>query len=65
MPETCAYPVKWLEQEDLMPFYGNPDFPHALCDEFTPHRPDMLGIAAMEGDQVIGLAGASADSQLF
>ena len=65
MPEGCAYPVKWLEQEDLMPFYGNPDFPNALCDEFTPHRPDMLGIAAMDGDQVIGLAGASADSRLF
>lgn len=59
---TPDFEVKWLEQEDIMPLYGNPGFPNAICGVFTPKRPDVLAVAAMEKGEIIGLAGCSADS---
>ena len=61
----CAYPVKILEQKDLFPFYGKEEFANALCDQFYAYRPDMLGCIALDGDKVIAMAAASADSELF
>lgn len=57
-----SFEVKWFEQKDIMGLYGNPAFSNALCKEFNPKRPDMLAVAAMEGDSIIGLAGCSADT---
>ena len=45
-----------------MGLYGNPAFPNALCKEFNPKRPDVLAVAAMDGQKIVGLAGCSADS---
>ena len=44
-----------------MGLYGNPAFPNALCKEFNPKRPDVLAVAAMDGQKIVGLAGCSAD----
>ena len=54
--------IKWLEQKDIAPFYGNENFPNAICDKFKPERPDVLCLVAMDGDKIIGMAGCSADT---
>ena len=36
----------WLTQEELLPFYGSPSFPNAICPECTPNRPDVLAVCA-------------------
>jgi len=57
-----SFEIKWFEQKDIMGLYGNPDFPNALCKEFKPERPDVLAVAAIDGNRIVGLAGCSADS---
>lgn len=57
--------TKWFEQGEITPLYGHPEFPNALCSSFKPERPDVLAVAAMEGEKIIGLAGCSADTALF
>ena len=59
---TPDFPVKWLEQADITPFYGREEFPNAICDHFIPDRPDVLAIIALDGDNIMGMAGVSADS---
>ena len=54
--------IKWLEQKDITPFYGNENFPNAICDKFKPERPDVLCVVAMDGDKIMGMAGCSADT---
>lgn len=51
----------WLTQEELLPFYGNPSFPNAICPEYTPDRPDVLAVCAYHGTQLMGMAGCSED----
>ena len=66
MTEVHAdFEIKWFEQKDLAPLYGREEFSNALCSSFKPERPDVLAVAAMEGDTIIGLAGCSADTELF
>ena len=55
--------IKWLEQNDITPFYGNENFPNAICDKFKPERPDVLAVVATDGDKIMGMAGCSADTQ--
>jgi RimJ/RimL family protein N-acetyltransferase len=57
-----GYNIKWLEQKDIAPFYGNENFPNAICDKFKPERPDVLCVVAMDGDKIMGMAGCSADT---
>ena len=54
--------VRWLEQEDLGEFYGREEFSNALCDRFRPERPDVLAVIALEGEEIMGMAGCSADA---
>ena len=54
--------IKWLEQNDIAPFYGNENFPNAICDKFKADRPDVLCVVAMDGDKIMGMAGCSADT---
>ena len=54
--------IKWLEQKDIMPFYGNENFPNAICDKFKPDRPDVLAVVALDGEKIMGMAGCSADT---
>ena len=42
-------------------FYGDKRFVNALCDKYRPERPDVIALAAMDGDNIMGMAGASRD----
>ena len=57
-----GFPVRWLEQGDILPFYGREEFSNALCDRFRPERPDVLAVAALDGEEIMGMAGCSADT---
>jgi len=52
--------VKWYEQEDILQFKGDDRFGEAFA--FQKTFPDVLAVAAMDGDKIMGMAGASADS---
>ena len=54
--------VRWLEQGEIMAYYGREEFPNALCDRFHPERPDMLTVIALDGEQIMGMAGCSEDA---
>ncbi len=56
------FTIKWLEQADITPFYGREEFPNALCDRFHPERPDVLAVIALDGENIMGMAGCSADT---
>lgn len=56
----CAYETRILEQKDFETLYV-PEWSNALCAD-RKHL-DMLGIGAYDGDQLIGLAGCSADCE--
>lgn len=56
------YPVRRLDgAESFGQFYGDPRFPNALCEKFLPERPDVIALLAMDGDDIMGMAGASRD----
>ena len=57
-----GFPVRWMEQGDIPPFYGREEFSNALCDRFRPERPDVLAVAALDGEEIMGMAGCSADT---
>ena len=61
-PVKDLVPVRWHEQENLHSFYAEKRFPNALCSRFMPARPDMLAVAAYDGEQIIAMAGCSADT---
>ena len=58
----CDLKIRWLEQADIMQFYGKDEFSNALCDRFRPERPDVLAVAAYDGERIMGMAGCSADT---
>ena len=53
--------LRWLEREDIRRLYPNSRWPNALQAEDSSRRPDMLALAAMDGEDLAGLAGCSAD----
>ena len=53
--------VKWYEHKDILQFENDNRFGEALA--FNENYPDMLAVAAFEGDNIMGMAGASADSK--
>ena len=56
------FPVKRLDgAESFKQFYGDPRFPNALCEKYLPERPDVIVLLAMDGDNIMGMAGASRD----
>ena len=56
------YPVKWFYDEEILPFYGDPRFPNAICAEPFPHRPDRIVVCAYDGETIMGMAGCSQDA---
>lgn len=62
---NVPFDMQWFEQEDIQVLYGRDEFPNALCDCFKPERPDMLAVGAMYEGRIVGLAGCSADTELF
>lgn len=59
------FEVKWFEQEEIMGMYGQKAFSNALCEKYLPQRPDLLAVGAIYKENIIGLAGCSADTPLF
>ncbi|WBW99371.1 GNAT family N-acetyltransferase [Oceanirhabdus sp. W0125-5] len=63
-PVTCEVKpittIKWFEKEEILQFKGDSRFEQAFV--FDETCPDVLGVAAIEGDSIVGMAGASEDS---
>ena len=57
-------PVKWFEEDEIIPFYGAEQklFPNSLSPFPNTYRPDKLAVAAYDGDKIIAMSGASADT---
>lgn len=56
------FPVKRLDGFDSFKcFYGDPRFPNALCERYLPERPDVVALLALDGEKIMGMAGASRD----
>ena len=53
--------VKWYEYEDILQFENDDRFGEAFA--FDENHPDVLAVAAFDGDNIMGMAGASADSK--
>lgn len=59
------FDVRWFEgREQLEKFYDG-RFPNALCDRYHEERPDMLAVCAYDGEEIMGMAGCSADAAHF
>ncbi len=57
------YEVKWYEGDEIEQFRGDERFVHAYS--FLPDAPDVLGVAVLKDGQILGMAGASADSDVM
>lgn len=55
--------VKWFEKEDILQFKEDDRFEEAFA--FNDNYPDILGVAALDGDNIVGMAGASKDSEIL
>lgn len=53
--------VKWYDSENILQFQNDDRFDEALA--FDENHPDVLAVAAFDGDNIMGMAGASADSK--
>jgi len=65
MPKDIGIKIEWFEKEAIPQFYDEKVFPNALCEEYNPKRPDVLAVAAYDGDKIIAMAGCSADTPLL
>jgi RimJ/RimL family protein N-acetyltransferase len=54
--------IRWFEGEEILPFYGDPRLPNAICPEPTKTRPDRVVVCAYEGEELVGMAGCSEDA---
>ncbi len=63
MPESCAFDLVRYDQNNILQFRGDSRFDEAFA--FDPDAPDVLDIAAVKNGEILGMAGASADSPLF
>ena len=57
------FKVKWLYDDEIKQFYGDPRFKHAISyPEICPVRPDRIVVIALDGDNIMGMAGCSEDA---
>ena len=54
--------IRWYEGEEILPFYGDPRLPNAICPEPNSDRPDRVVVCAYNGGELVGMAGASEDA---
>lgn len=54
------FSIKWYEKEEINQFTNDDRFGEAFA--FYKNHPDILAVAAFDGDTMLGMAGASADS---
>lgn len=55
--------IRKYNQEEILAFKGDDRFDEAFC--FDEKSPDMLAVAAIVNHEIVGMAGASADSPSF
>lgn len=55
--------IRWYTQEEILQFEDDERFDEAFA--FDKTHPDMLGVAALDGDKIIGMAGASSDGEIL
>lgn len=55
------FAVKWFEKDEIFQFKDDKRFGEALA--FSEIYPDILAVVAMDGDKIMGMAGASEDSK--
>lgn len=55
-----CYDVKWYEKEEIEEFRGDGRFWEALL--FDERNPDALAVCAMDGNVILGMAGATHDT---
>lgn len=61
-----GFKVRVYEQEDIVKvLYRYKNFSNALLYDSSGKRKDMLAVCALNGDEIIGMAGASSDSSRF
>ncbi len=61
LPKAFAY--RWFETEaEIAALYPNTRYTMALSQAYNADRPDVLALAAYDGAQIAGIAGASADT---
>jgi GNAT superfamily N-acetyltransferase len=65
VPKEKEIKIKWFEAEEIHQFYGAKLYPNALRNKYDPKRPDVLAIAAYDNDNIMGMAGCSADTPLL
>ena len=58
---TPDRPLKWYDETELEVFRENNPYTHAMC--FSPTQPDVIAVAAMDEDNIKGIAGASRDGK--
>lgn len=58
-----GFTFRLLERGDIGELYPNSDWPNALQENENPSRPDVLALAAMDGNRIAAMAGASADGE--
>ena len=62
-PDTCEVKpittIKWFEKNEILQFKDDSRFDQAFV--FEKRCPDVLGIAAFDGESILGMAGASED----
>lgn len=61
--EIHGFDLVCYDQDAILKFRGDSRFGEAFA--FDPDAPDVLGIAAVKNGEILGMAGASADSPLF
>ena len=61
--EINGVEIKKYNQEEILQFKDDDRFDEAFC--FSEESPDVLAVAAIIDDEIVGMAGASADSPSF
>lgn len=59
-PVPIGYTLRWYRADEIEQFRGDDRYSHAYS--FCPSAPDVIGVAALHDDRILGMAGASADS---
>lgn len=58
-----GFSFHWYDQDTVKELYPNSLFPNALSSGENLLRPDVIALAAFDGDTLVALAGASADGE--
>ncbi len=62
---SCPYQLQWLDMKELSLFGETSKFPNAFNQPFSPLRPDVLAVAAIDKGSIIAMAGCSADTNML